>query len=107
MSTTIFCGFQYIIFYEKKLLAVISYFVKLIYIDRIFSINDGKKISQFPYYGLGAFLLCLYNVLLLIPVRGEKFEKMLRDVLDEYSNTVAKMEKLKAQNKSNYILDFV
>ena len=46
-------------------------------------------------------------MLLLIPVRGEKFEKMLRDVLDEYSNTVAKMEKLKAQNKSNYILDFV
>ena len=35
--------------------------------------------------------------------REEKFEKMLNDVLDEYGNTVEKMEKLKAQNKSNTV----
>lgn len=35
--------------------------------------------------------------------REEKFEKMLRAVLDEYSNTVDKMEKLKAENKTNTV----
>ena len=35
--------------------------------------------------------------------REEKFEKMLRAVLEEYDTTVEKMEKLKGENKSRTV----
>lgn len=35
--------------------------------------------------------------------REEKFEKMLRAVLEEYDTTVEKMEKLKGENKSKTV----
>ena len=35
--------------------------------------------------------------------REEKFEKMLQSTLDEYSITVNKMEKLKAENKTKTV----
>ena len=35
--------------------------------------------------------------------REEKFEKMLQSTLDEYSITVNKMEKLKAENKAKTV----
>lgn len=35
--------------------------------------------------------------------REEKFEKMLRAVLEEYNTTVEKMEKLKGENKSRTV----
>lgn len=35
--------------------------------------------------------------------REEKFERMLQAVQEEYSDTVRKMEKLKAENKSKTV----
>lgn len=35
--------------------------------------------------------------------REEKFEKMLRDILEEYDATVSKMEKLKDENKTKTV----
>lgn len=35
--------------------------------------------------------------------RTEKFEKMLADILENYRNTVTKMEKLKTEGKSNTV----
>ena len=35
--------------------------------------------------------------------REEKFEKMLRDILEEYDATVSKMEKLKDENKTKAV----